>query len=123
MADFIEVGNTNELPAGAMKEVSVKGQNILLAYAGGKYYATAGRCTHWGGNLSKGKLEGTVVTCPLHGSQFDLKDGRVVRWVAGSGIMSTMGKALSAVGMASKTPTPLVTYEVKVENSKILIKI
>ena len=123
MADFIEVGKTGELADGAMKEVSAQGQNILLAHIGDKYYVTASRCSHMGGNLSKGKLEGTVVTCPLHGSQFDLKDGKVVRWVAGSGIMSTMGKAMSAIGVATKTPKPLITYEVKIENSKILAKV
>lgn len=123
MADFVELSKTGELADGAMKEISVQGQNILLAFSGGKYYATAGRCPHMGGNLSKGKLEGTVVTCPLHGSQFDLKDGKVVRWVAGAGIMSSMGKAMSAIGAASRTPRPLTSYEVKVENSKILVKI
>ena len=123
MADFVEIGKTNELADGAMKEVSVQGQNILLAYIGGKYYATASRCPHMGGNLSKGKLEGTVVTCPLHGSQFDLKNGGVIRWVEGSGIMSAMGKAMSVIGIAAKTPRPLITYEVKVESSKVFVKI
>ncbi len=64
-----------------------------------------------------------MVTCPLHGSQFDLKDGKVVRWVGGAGIMSTMGRAMSAIGVATKTPKSLTTYEVKIENSKILVKV
>jgi 3-phenylpropionate/trans-cinnamate dioxygenase ferredoxin subunit len=123
MADFVEAGKTGELADGAMKEVSTQGQPILLALVGGRYYATAGRCPHMGGHLSKGKLEGTVVTCPLHGSQFDLKDGKVVRWVGGAGIMSTMGKAMSAIGAAAKTPRPLITYEIKIENGKILVKV
>ncbi|MDD5288022.1 MAG: Rieske 2Fe-2S domain-containing protein [Dehalococcoidales bacterium] len=122
MADFVEIGKTSELTDGAMKEISVQGQNILLAYTGGKYYATASRCPHMGSNLTKGKLEGTVVTCPLHGSQFDLKDGSVVRWLKGSGILSAMGKAMSVIGIASKTPKPLITYEVKIEDDRILIK-
>jgi 3-phenylpropionate/trans-cinnamate dioxygenase ferredoxin subunit len=69
-----------------------------------------------GGNLSQGKLEGTVVTCPKHYSQFDLKDGRVVRWLKGSGFISAVGKAL-------KSPRPLKTYNMKVEDDKILIEI
>jgi 3-phenylpropionate/trans-cinnamate dioxygenase ferredoxin component len=123
MADFIEVGKTGELTDGTMKEVSAEGKNILLAFIGGKYFAAAGRCPHMGGNLSKGKLERTVVTCPLHGSQFDLKDGSVIRWVEGAGIMSTMGKALSAIGAAAKTPKPLITYEVRIEGDRIQVKI
>jgi 3-phenylpropionate/trans-cinnamate dioxygenase ferredoxin component len=123
MVDFIEVGKTGELADGVMKEVTTQGQRILLAFVDGKYYATDGRCPHMGGNLSKGKLEGTVVTCPLHGSQFDLKNGKVVRWVGGAGIMSTMGKAMSAIGVATKTPRPLITYEVKIEGERIQVKI
>ncbi len=42
MTDFIEVGKTGELADEAMKEVSAKRQNILLAFIGGKYYATTG---------------------------------------------------------------------------------
>ncbi len=46
--------------------------SALLARVGDKYYAADNRCPHMGGKLSPGKLEGTVVTCPRHGSQFDL---------------------------------------------------
>jgi len=123
MTDFIEVGKASEIADGSMKEIAIQGQNILLAHVGDKFYATANHCPHMGGNLSQGKLEGTVVTCPRHGSQFDLKDGKVVRWVEGAGMMSTMGKALSAIGAAAKTPRPLVTYEVKIEGGNVFIKI
>ncbi len=56
-----------------------------------------------------------IVTCPRHGSQFDLMDGRVVRWLKGSGLVSMLGKAL-------KSPRPLATYNVHVEDNKILIE-
>lgn len=81
-----------------------------------KYHAADNRCPHMGENLSQGKLEGTVVTCPRHGSQFDLVDGRVIRWLKGSGLVSMIGKAL-------KSPKPLATYNVKVAGDIILIKI
>jgi 3-phenylpropionate/trans-cinnamate dioxygenase ferredoxin component len=116
MADFIEAGLANELAEGKMKEVSIQGQNILLAYSGGKYYAAQGRCPHMGGILSHGKLAGTIVTCPRHQSQFDLKDGKVMRWMKGMGLAATIGKIL-------KQPTNLKTYEVKVENGKIFVEI
>ncbi|MCX6003334.1 MAG: Rieske (2Fe-2S) protein [Chloroflexi bacterium] len=116
MDDFVAVGKTGELTDGAMKEVYVQGQNILLAFTGGKYYVTVSRCPHMGGNLANGKLGGTVVTCPRHGSQFDLKDGSVVRWLRGSGIMSALGKTL-------KPPRKLTTHEVKIEGDHIMAKI
>jgi len=69
-----------------------------------------------GGKLSQGTLNGNVVTCPKHGSQFDLKDGRVVRWLKGSGLLSVVGKAI-------KSPRPIVTYNVKVQDDRIYIEI
>ena len=77
MADFIEVGKINDLNDGMMKRVYMDGKDILLARVSGKYYAAAGRCPHMKGMLANGKLKGTVVTCPVHGSRFDLKDGKV----------------------------------------------
>ncbi|UCE97103.1 MAG: Rieske 2Fe-2S domain-containing protein [Dehalococcoidia bacterium] len=97
-----------------MKEIPVMDFKILLAQSKDKYYAADSRCPHLGGKLANGTLEGTIVTCPLHGSQFDLSDGRVVRWLKGSGIISKMGRAL-------KSPRSLRTYEVKIDNDKILI--
>ena len=123
MADFIEVGKTNDLIDGAMKRVYMQGKDILLARVNGKYYAAAGRCPHMRAYLSRGKLKGTVVTCPMHGSRFDLKDGKVVLWVEGSGIMSLMGKLMSAMGMAAKKEKPLAIYEVKIEDDRVMVKI
>ena len=123
MADFVEVGKTNELADGTMKRVWLQGKEILLAYIGGKYYASISRCPHMGALLTRGKLKGTILTCPLHGSQFDLKDGRVVRWVQGKGIISWTGRVMSAFGMAAKNAKPLSVYEVKIEGDRILAKI
>jgi len=116
MGVFVSVAKTGELGEGAMKEVEVQGHELLLAMVGGKYYATDGRCPHLGGRLARGKLEGTVVTCPRHGSQFDISNGQVVRWLKGSGILSSMGKAL-------KSPRQIATYKVKVEGESILVEL
>ena len=116
MASLVEAGKISELREGTIKDILVNGREILLAKAGGNYYASDNRCPHMGGKLSKGKLEGTVVTCPLHGSQFDLRNGQVVRWLKGSGLLSKVGKIL-------KSPKQLTTYKVIVEDDKILIEI
>ena len=99
-----------------MKQVLVQGREVLLARVGESYYATDNRCPHMGGKLSEGKLEGTIVTCPRHGSQFSLSNGQVVRWMKGSGLVSMIGKAL-------KSPRQLTTYSVKIEDDIILIEI
>lgn len=51
---------------------------LLVANVGGSLYAIAATCPHRGGDLSKGTIEGGLVTCPRHGAQFDLRTGRNV---------------------------------------------
>ncbi len=116
MAGFVAAGKVDELPDGAMKKVTAQGYEILLARAGAKYYAADNRCPHLGADLSQGKLEGTVVTCPRHGSQFDLTDGRVIRWTNWSGLVSKLGRVL-------KPPRQLTVYKTKVEAGRVLIEI
>jgi 3-phenylpropionate/trans-cinnamate dioxygenase ferredoxin subunit len=114
MGEFTEVSKVDELKAGTMKAVSATGHEILLVRVGDKYYAVDGRCPHMHGDLSQGKLEGTVVTCPLHGSQFDISNGQIVRWLKG-GLMSKVGKAL-------KTSKDLTVYNVKIEDGRVLVE-
>lgn len=113
---FVEIATTDELMDGSMKMATVEGREILLARVGDDYYSADNRCPHMGGNLSQGKLEGTVVTCPRHHSQFDLTDGHVIRWTDWSGIKLSLGKAL-------KSPRPLRMHEVKIDGNKIFVDV
>jgi 3-phenylpropionate/trans-cinnamate dioxygenase ferredoxin subunit len=115
MSKFTEVAKIEELTSGTMKKVIAEGREILLAKVGDKYYATDNRCPHMKGDLSQGKLEGTVVTCPLHGSQFDITNGQVVRWLKG-GLMSKLSGA-------SKSSRTLAAYNVKVEDGRVLVEV
>jgi len=98
MADFVRVASTAEIPEGAMKKVMHGGQQVLLVNVKGKFYAIGNVCTHVGGPLDKGRLDGHEVECPLHGSRFDVTTGLVKR------------------GPAAR-PEPV--YEVKVEGSEV----
>lgn len=85
MSEFIDVCSTLDVPDGSLRKRAIDGREILLAKAGERYYAADNRCPHMGGDLSQGTLEGTIVTCPSHHSQFDLRDGHVLRWTDWSG--------------------------------------
>ena len=115
MSKFLELAKTEELRSGTMKGVTAEGQEILLARVGDRYYATANRCSHMNGDLSQGRLEGTVITCPRHGSQFDISNGQAVRWLKG-GLMSKLGGAL-------KRSKALRVYNVKVEDGRVLAEL
>ena len=73
---FLKVAETSEIPVGKMKIVKIKDKEILIANVNGSFYAIANPCTHRGGDLSKGSLEDNIVTCPVHGSRFDVTTGK-----------------------------------------------
>lgn len=116
MAKLTRIANIKDLNEGTMKKYQVQGKEILIARVEGEYYAVQNKCPHFGGDLSNGKLEGTIVTCPRHGSQFKMTDGTVVRWLKRAGFISTIGKAL-------KPPKKLLTYNIKIEGQDIMVEI
>jgi len=115
MGTLTRIAKTDDLSENTIKRYHVHDTDIMIARIGGKYYATQTKCPHFGGDLSKGKLEGSIVTCPRHGSQFNLTDGSVVRWLKGTGLISSIGKTL-------KSPQKLITYNVKVEGQDIMVE-
>jgi len=58
----------------------VSGERILVANVAGQFYAMRAKCNHMGGLLDKGTLVDNVVTCPLHGSKWDVKTGALVHF-------------------------------------------
>jgi glycine betaine catabolism B len=99
--DFVKAASVKDIQPSQMKEVEINGETICLANIEGKYYAIGNVCTHLGGPLAQGKLEGYEVQCPWHGSRFDIRTGKVARSPA----------------MRSEP-----TYEIKVQDDNILIK-
>jgi nitrite reductase/ring-hydroxylating ferredoxin subunit len=86
MAQFVKVASTNEIATGAAKQVEVNGKTIALFNLDGNYYAMDNTCTHRGGPLAEGYVEGEEVTCPWHGAQFNIKTGAVVGPPAAKGV-------------------------------------
>jgi len=69
------VAGVQDLRDGEMMSVQVGGRKVLLARVGGRFYATAARCPHWGGPLPEGTLHGTRLLCPWHKGTFDVRSG------------------------------------------------
>ena len=99
--DFVRVADIKDIQSSTMKAVEVAGEKICVANVEGKYYAIGNVCTHVGGPLAEGTLEGYEAECPWHGSKFDVRSGEPTRPPA-------------------KRPEP--TYEVKVEGNNLLIR-
>ena len=97
---WARVAVADDLPDGAAKIVYYGGDQVALFNAGGRLYALGNRCSHANGPLAEGRVDDGCVTCPYHGSTFELATG------------------LPKGGPAAK---PVPTYRVKVEDGAIFV--
>src|ERR687888_2799537 len=74
--EFVEVAKVSEISDGKMKHVEVDGKELLIANVDGKFYAISDRCGHMNALLLMGNLTGNTVTCPFHGSKYDVTTGK-----------------------------------------------
>ena len=86
MAGFVKVAKTDEVAPGQGKMVEVNGKKIALFNVEGSFHAIDNTCTHHGGPLSEGVLDGKQVTCPLHGAIFDVTTGEALGPPAHGGV-------------------------------------
>jgi len=94
------VAKRSDVPEGAAVRVVVDGTEVLLCNAGGTVYAVEDVCTHDGGPLDQGELEGERIVCPRHGATFDVRTGEAL--------------TLPAI-------MPLPTYTVRLEGDDIYV--
>lgn len=76
MAQWIRVAGVAEVSPTKAREIEHQGRVIAVFQVGSEYHAIDGICPHQGGPLAEGPLEGTCVTCPWHGWQFDVLTGK-----------------------------------------------
>jgi nitrite reductase (NADH) small subunit len=101
MPKFVKMTTLDDLTPGSAVEVEHDGRIYALFHIDGEVWAVDGLCPHQGGPLAEGELRGTIVTCPWHGWQFDVANGR-----------STLGTRLTQP-----------TFEVRVEGRDILVAV
>jgi len=109
MADYIEAGKADEIEDGGIKTYKVQGKDVLVAKYDGNYFAMGRYCTHMGADLSQGTLEGKIITCPRHGSKFDITTGE-----------SISGPKIGFLKLKTKKEP---SYPLKVENDIIKIEV
>ncbi len=78
MASFVKVAARSEIPNGAGKSVEAEGRRIAIFNLDGTFYAIDEECTHSGGPLSEGTIDGEEIECPWHQGRFNIKTGAVV---------------------------------------------
>jgi nitrite reductase/ring-hydroxylating ferredoxin subunit len=127
---YVEVAKVDEIPSGKMKHVEFNGKEIMIANLDGKFYALNDRCSHTNAPLSMGNIQGTIITCPMHGARFDITTGKKVSDpkfpsfetdslpVNLQKYMEYAGRLLSQIKTYDQE-----TYEVKVEGNSIKLKL
>jgi 3-phenylpropionate/trans-cinnamate dioxygenase ferredoxin subunit len=78
MADWIDVAAADELAPGQVRVVDADGTMIAVFNIGGSFYAIEDVCTHDGGELASGALEGDQIECPRHGARFCVRTGEAL---------------------------------------------
>ena len=88
MGTFVRVATRSEVPEGGGTCVEVEGKRSALFNLSGEIYAIDDECTHIGGPLSDGFVDGEEVECPWHSARFNIKTGEVLGPPAFEGIAS-----------------------------------
>ena len=96
----VKVAEVSDVPAGTGKVVQAGGKTLALFNLGGTFHALDNRCSHMGGPLGEGAVEANRVTCPWHGSIFNITTGEVV---------------------GPPARRPVATFPAHVEGNKVLI--
>ena len=86
MGEYVQVAKTSEVAAGTATCVEVRGTPIALFNIEGHFYAIGNTCTHRGGPLAEGFMEGDEVTCPWHGARYKIPTGEVLGPPAPTGV-------------------------------------
>lgn len=78
MPGWQDVARVETLPAGSHASVEIDGVRIAVFNLDGEYHAIEDVCTHDGGVLTGGTIEGEQIVCPRHGARFSIKSGAVL---------------------------------------------
>ena len=98
---WVAVGKVDDVPAGGVRVFDTPSGEVAVCNADGKFYAIQDVCTHDGGPLGEGILEGCAIECPRHGAQFDIRTGEVLR---------------------APAYLPVRTFPVRIDDGRILVE-
>ncbi len=100
MAEYQTVAKASEIAPGEMKLVDLEGEEVVVANVDGAFLAFGNKCTHVGGPLAEGDLDGETVICPWHATVFNVRSGQ-------------------PLGGPGEDPVPV--YEVRLEGDDIQV--
>lgn len=114
------IASSDEISEGKLFSTTVDDTKLLLSRIDGKVKGVIDKCTHLGMPMRKGSFDGQVITCPFHGSRFDLASGENLDWV--SGVMGiNMPRWTCKLIAMGKQPAPLTTLSVEEKDGDVFV--
>ena len=101
MSDWINVARQDEFPPGDWRSLDVDGTQVAVFNLSGEYHAIEDQCTHDGGTLTGGAIDGEQIVCPRHGARFSIRTGAV---------------------LAPPAYEPVATFPVRIENGMVQVR-
>lgn len=101
MSDYVKVAEVGDVAPGQVRVVHLGETRVALCHVDGAFYAIDDVCTHDGGPLGEGELDGDQIECPRHGARFDVRTGKALTFPA---------------------VYPVGTWPVKVEGTDVLVQ-
>jgi 3-phenylpropionate/trans-cinnamate dioxygenase ferredoxin subunit len=98
---YVDVAAAAEIEPGTLRSAEVAGFKLLICRVGDEYFAIENKCSHTGALMTRGRIRGDCILCPVHGARFRLRDGRHLTPPASSGLR---------------------TFALRVEGGRVLVK-
>jgi 3-phenylpropionate/trans-cinnamate dioxygenase ferredoxin subunit len=99
---YVPVAKTSDIQPGLVKCIEINDYRLAICNVSGVFYCVENTCTHDGGPLDQGMLQGEIIECPRHGARFNVTNGKVMRMPAVS---------------------PLETFPLKVVGDDIMVEL
>lgn len=115
----------DDIPAESFRPVTIGSVTVLITNYDGVLAAVQGTCSHQAASLVKGRVTGSIIQCPRHGSEFDLRSGEqrcppfCPRWMEANGSKAAFLKLVTP----DKRGGDLLLYPLRVEHGEIVIRI
>lgn len=117
---FVPVCRSDELEEGQVRQFKARGKEVAVGrLEGGQVFAVGGRCPHMFARLGNGRLEGTLLHCPWHDSEFDVTDGCLAKWVQKPLWLKLLYDATLPNFMKRSIPS----YEAREENGEVFVAV
>ncbi len=117
-----EVAKSGQIREGSIYVASAAGHSVLLTRVKGVVQAFENKCPHLGLSMARGKVDDGTITCPFHGSKFDICSGRNLDWVTGIMGMKTPGWTRAIISMG-KRPAGLKVFDAIERDGEVFVEI